>query len=90
MICEVLSDMGERNVVEGNWSVRAQAVVAGIPQHDVVLDSIGEILERNRNRSSALTSEVHGSLHHITRSATVVATSTSAMLSNGRVAVRRE
>jgi hypothetical protein len=90
MLCEVHGDMGQRNEVEGNGSKLALTIVASIPHNDVVLGSLGEILERNRDRRSALTSEVHGGLEHVTRSTTIIATSTSAVLSNGRVTVGRE
>lgn len=60
VLCEVLGDMGHRDVVEGDVSVLSLTKGEGVPDLDVTLLEIGQT--RERNRGSTLTSEVQGSL----------------------------
>jgi hypothetical protein len=87
-ILKVLADMGHGNEVEGNWSTKALAVVGSVPCNDIVLLIISKITEGDG--SSTLLCVVHGSLHHVARSATIVGASAVAMLSDRRVAMRGE
>ena len=86
MLSEILSDMCHGYVVERDISNLTLAVVVGVPHLNITLLQVSEALKRNR--SSALASKVHGSLHHVTRSTTVVCAGTVAVLGDGRESMR--
>lgn len=78
---EVLRDVRHGDVVEGDVSNLTLAVVVGVPDLDVALLQVSDACKWNR--SSALASEVHGSLHHVARSAAIISAGTVAMLGGG-------
>lgn len=87
LLRKVLGDVGHGDVVEGDVSNLTLTVIVGVPNLDVALLQVSEACEWNR--SSALASEVHRSLHHVTRSAAIVSTGTVAVLGHGRETMRR-
>jgi len=84
---KVLSDMGQRDVVEGDETEMTMTAGVGVPGLDLAL--LGLRKTDKGDRIGALTGELDCCLNHVTRSATVVGARAGAVLSDGRVSMRR-
>jgi len=88
LLGEVQGEMSHRDEVEWNASQAALPIDAGVPDLDVIFRSFGEVQHLRRSRSRTLSRKVHSCLHNVAGSATIIATTTDAVLSERRVAVR--
>jgi len=87
LLGKILRNVGHGDVVEGDASDLTLTVEVRVPELDVALLQVSEA--GKLNRSSALAGEVHGSLHHVARSAAIPRAGAVAVLGNGGEPMRR-